>query len=747
MQATTVEIKFDVSTGKVLSAVNVLESKMQEASRTIGSSMASATNSVNKFEDEIKKSSNTGIKFIDMFNGMTAANLATQAINKFTDSIYDFGKASIEASLQGQQLSRAFEFANGSAAAGKQAMEFVRKEADRLGLSLPTAAQEFAKMSAAAKGTAFEGDITKRVFVGLSEASTVLGLSADQMGGAMNAVQQMMSKGSIQAEELRGQLGERLYGAFQLAARGMGLTTQELSKLMETGKLNPVEFISKLGDELHNTYGNAAVDAAKQGQAAINRFNNAVNDTKVALGNGLMPTIAKWSEGLAHYISKTVEAAQESQKLADEIQRISLASGKNGGGFSEKFQTVAAMEAQAKKNLAALSLAEKIDAINAARNPKSSIQQDSPLNAEFENKRLSIMNEAIKNRLTATKDGFELERALEDQAYRMNLESLKGENALISEERNRHSSALMLIKKKETTSLQEESAKAFRFQQAQGEKDRQFEQESGDLAAKELETHQRLQREIQSLTMSEYEIKLQKNQEYYDSLRTQAEDYYAGIEELGLSDELSKINKLQAESRTKIDHEESEKRKRIAANEFLGKAQAVGAFGKNLLQMGDLIAGNDRKNANLRKAMAIGQIAIDTALGIMHTVGQGGFFAIPLAASIGVLGAVQAAVVSQQKFANGGIVQGDSTYGDKIPVFANAGEMILNAEQQKNLFSMINSGTSGSGGNTVHVTYAPTYSGSPGGNSGGSFTDMARADRVEFGRFIQQELKAKRYID
>jgi hypothetical protein len=306
---------------------------------------------------------------------------------------------------------------------------------------------------------------------------------------------------------------------------------------------------------------------------------------------------------------------------------------------------------------------------------------------------------------------------------------------------------LILINKKETTSLQEETEKSFRLQQSQGEKDRQFEQESNDLAAKELETHRSLQREIQSLTMSEYEIKLQKNQEYYDNLRAQVEDYYEGIEELNFGDEISKINKTQSESRTKIEHEESEKRKRIASNEFLGKAQAVGAFGKNMLQMGDLIAGNDRKNANLRKAMAIGQIAIDTALGIMYTVGQGGFFAIPLAASIGVLGAVQAAVVSQQKFANGGIVQGDSTYGDKIPVFANAGEMILNAADQKTLFSMIKTGNQGEGGNTVHVTYAPTYSGSPGGgNSGGSFTDMARADRVEFGRFIQQELRPKGYV-
>ena len=40
-----------------------------------------------------------------------------------------------------------------------------------------------------------------------------MGLSADQTSGVLLALQQMISKGTVQAEELRGQLGERLPGA------------------------------------------------------------------------------------------------------------------------------------------------------------------------------------------------------------------------------------------------------------------------------------------------------------------------------------------------------------------------------------------------------------------------------------------------------------------------------------------------------------------------------------------------------
>lgn len=66
------------------------------------------------------------------------------------------------------------------------------------------------------------------------------------MQGAFLALGQMISKGKVQAEELRGQLGERLPGAFQLAAKAMNMTTAELDKFMADGKLTAEELLPKL---------------------------------------------------------------------------------------------------------------------------------------------------------------------------------------------------------------------------------------------------------------------------------------------------------------------------------------------------------------------------------------------------------------------------------------------------------------------------------------------------------------------
>ena len=57
----------------------------------------------------------------------------------------------------------------------------------------------------------------------------------------------MISKGKVQAEELRGQLGERLPSAFQLAAKAMGMTTAQLDKFMADGKLTAEDLLPKLG--------------------------------------------------------------------------------------------------------------------------------------------------------------------------------------------------------------------------------------------------------------------------------------------------------------------------------------------------------------------------------------------------------------------------------------------------------------------------------------------------------------------
>ena len=67
--------------------------------------------------------------------------------------------------------------------------------------------------------------------------------------------------------------------------------------------------------------------------------------------------------------------------------------------------------------------------------------------------------------------------------------------------------------------------------------------------------------------------------------------------------------------------------------------------------------------------------------------------------AIAAISAITAAMASIPKFANGGIIAGNSTIGDYNIARVNSGEMILNNRQQKNLFNLLD----GKGGTSVNA--------------------------------------------
>ena len=204
-----------------------------------------------------------------------------------------------QAGLALDRMERGLLAATGSAQGAASGMAFVRAEAQRLGLDLASAGQQFAALSAAARGTALEGEGTRDIFSAIAEASTVMGLSTEQTSGALLAIQQIISKGTVSAEELRGQLGERLPGAFQIAARAMGVTTAELGKMLEQGQVVATDFLPRFAVELRKTFGGALPEAVTSSQSAINRFQTAVFEAKAAFArSGFLDGL---TEGLAGF--------------------------------------------------------------------------------------------------------------------------------------------------------------------------------------------------------------------------------------------------------------------------------------------------------------------------------------------------------------------------------------------------------------------------------------------------------------
>lgn len=67
--------------------------------------------------------------------------------------------------------------------------------------------------------------------------------------------------------------------------------------------------------------------------------------------------------------------------------------------------------------------------------------------------------------------------------------------------------------------------------------------------------------------------------------------------------------------------------------------------------------------------------------------------------AIAAISAIMSAMASIPKFADGGIIGGNSFIGDNMIARVNSGEMILNNRQQKNLFNLLD----GKGGTSVNA--------------------------------------------
>lgn len=220
-----------------------------------------------------------GLPMLGGFGGIVAGAGAGMAIS-----------SSFKEAMAAESLDNALQFTSGSPEKAAARIKNVRNVVNTLGLPLKESMIGFKTLDASLMGTGMEKQ-SEGIFKGVSVGVSALGMTAENAQGIYLALGQIASKGKVQAEELRGQIGERLPGAFNIAARAMGVTGAELDKMMEQGKLSAKDFLPKFAAEVQKTFGGALPKSVNSAQAKWHRFNNAIYDLKVFFGTQLMPAI------------------------------------------------------------------------------------------------------------------------------------------------------------------------------------------------------------------------------------------------------------------------------------------------------------------------------------------------------------------------------------------------------------------------------------------------------------------------
>lgn len=185
-----------------------------------------------------------------------------------------FSTGAIQTAIQLDKVRARLLAVTGSTTEAAAEFEKIRTLSDATGTELISVANGYAKIAAASQGTALEGKAAAQVFEDVLFGAAQFRTGTQELNGVLKAFEQIMSKGIVQSEELRGQLGDRLVGAFNIAAQSMGVTTEELNKMLKSGKVMSDEFLPKFAAAFRKAVGADQVRRVTGLQASMNRFAN-----------------------------------------------------------------------------------------------------------------------------------------------------------------------------------------------------------------------------------------------------------------------------------------------------------------------------------------------------------------------------------------------------------------------------------------------------------------------------------------
>lgn len=335
---------------------------------------------------------------------------------------------------------------------------------------------------------------------------------------------------------------------------------------------------------------------------------------------------------------------------------------------------------------------------------KASLENEKAIRQQMEDFKASLIKDAGERELVE----MQLAGSREIEELKKRLETEKN----LTEEGRAILNQLIIDKQTELDTQLKEKADAIAEERINAEMQRIAEQEQTKL---ELRKAIAEENSAEMLELQLEELELQQQAELENTILNE-EDKYLIVEKY------EKLKQALVEETAKKNEEQATQMKAQLSSAMQSMAKnASSAFG----QMSELLEGYGEENekaSKAAKAFALMQLATDQAISISQTARaiveavEGAtqaaaktgplapvMIAVYIAEMVGlVLGAVAGQVASikqakgilngSDKYAVGGIVGGTSFSGDKVVAHVNSGEMILNREQQTNLFKMANVG-------------------------------------------------------
>jgi len=238
--------------------------------------------------------------------------LAGAAIGGTIDAVAgaaQFGAESASYAAEIQKLQIALAGVTKNQTDFKKGLDVIATTSRKLNVPIAASTKQFTTLSASVLGAGGTIEQAELVFTGVSNAIKATGGNAEDVQSAIRAMSQIFGKGKVSAEELQGQLGERLAGAVVKFAEANGSSLQKLQKDLRDGTVGldqVIQFAKKLNVDFAETAEKVANSSADAGQ----RLKTTMDRLKLAVGQILQPIGAEFQKVFADIVAAITSAIE-----------------------------------------------------------------------------------------------------------------------------------------------------------------------------------------------------------------------------------------------------------------------------------------------------------------------------------------------------------------------------------------------------------------------------------------------------
>ena len=194
-----------------------------------------------------------------------------------------------------------------------QSLEFARKISQNYAIRLIDVVKGYSSVTAAAKANNLSIKETQSIYEGITASGIAFGKSQEDIQALFLATTQVLSKGKASAEEISGQIGERIPGAVAKFAAATERTLPQLAEAFQKGEVTIADFV-KFASAQGEEYAEFAQSLASGPEKAGLRLQIALDKSAEIFGGFFQKigsSVQDWLKSLVDFVNDNENAIKE----------------------------------------------------------------------------------------------------------------------------------------------------------------------------------------------------------------------------------------------------------------------------------------------------------------------------------------------------------------------------------------------------------------------------------------------------